>query len=621
MVSEKPQVLIVDDRQENLFVLERLLQTLDVEVILAARGTEALALTLDHDFCVAIVDVQMPEMDGYELVELLRGNKRTARLPVIFVSAIYSDEYHHRRAYDAGAVDFLSKPFVPEILISKVEVFIDLYRQRQQLELLVRELNTVNASLSERAVQLETSATISHQITSILDKDRLLAEIADLIRTRFGYCFVGVWLYAVDEEVMILRASSANAECQEIAPGSVVSCTDEDLQPIARVCRNTAIYYNDGRSSSPENTPPGRAHLVLPLVMGSYMYGALEILHARDAIFDSGAITVLQSQADQIAIAIRNAELYAEVRALNEDLESKVRERTAELEKTYHQLELLDRNKSEFIQIVSHELRTPLTLIMGFGEMLREEPQVKQDPALKYQLEGVTNGALRMQEIVDSMLDVVKIDSRALGLQLHELQLADLFASLREELDVALQERDLALEFVDISTLPSVEADSLALRKLFANLLYNAVKYTPDGGRISVTGRFLDTLGDEASSYVEIVVSDTGIGIDPENHELIFTKFYGTADASFHSSGRTKFKGGGPGLGLAISRGIVEAHVGHIWVESPGHNEITLPGSQFHVVLPLRQTEQTPEEIARRIVQLRSALALGTPGRETASMC
>ena len=117
-MTDKPKILIVDDKPQNLFALEKTLEKLDVAVFKAASGNEALALTLEHDFCMALVDVQMPEMDGYELVELMRGNAVTANLPVIFVSAIYSDEYHHRKGYDSGAVDFLSKPFIPEILMA-----------------------------------------------------------------------------------------------------------------------------------------------------------------------------------------------------------------------------------------------------------------------------------------------------------------------------------------------------------------------------------------------------------------------------------------------------------------------------------------------------------------------
>jgi signal transduction histidine kinase len=121
----------------------------------------------------------------------------------------------------------------------------------------------------------------------------------------------------------------------------------------------------------------------------------------------------------------------------------------------------------------------------------------------------------------------------------------------------------------------------------------NAIKYTPDGGSISILGRQLEVNpADLPRGGVEVVISDTGIGIDPRYQELIFAKFYQTGELSLHSSGKTKFKGGGPGLGLAIAKGIVEAHQGKIWVESPGYDEATCPGSQFHVILPLKQPER-----------------------------
>lgn len=154
----RPKILTVDDRPQNLFVLERLLSTLDVEVYKATSGPEALGLVLEHDFCAAIVDVQMPEMDGYELVELIRGYERAATLPVIFVSAIYSDEYHHRKGYSAGAVDFMSKPFNPDILLSKVKVFIDLFKQRQSLQNLVEKLDAAYLQLGLMNRELEQFA-------------------------------------------------------------------------------------------------------------------------------------------------------------------------------------------------------------------------------------------------------------------------------------------------------------------------------------------------------------------------------------------------------------------------------------------------------------------------------
>ena len=174
--AQKPKILTVDDKPQNLYALEKLLKTLDVEIFQVTSGFEALSLTLEHEFCLAVVDVQMPEMDGYELVELLRGNPDTTSLPVIFVSAIYSDEYHHRKGYDAGAVDFMSKPFVPEILLSKVKIFLDLYHQRVKLKEKNEALEIEIEQRQKAEVDLRKANT---------DKDKLFTIISHDLRNPF----------------------------------------------------------------------------------------------------------------------------------------------------------------------------------------------------------------------------------------------------------------------------------------------------------------------------------------------------------------------------------------------------------------------------------------------------
>jgi len=583
MTNTRPKVLIVDDKPENLYVLERLLSTLDVEVIKAFSGSQALNLTLEHDFCVAIVDIQMPEMDGYELVELLRSNKDTAALPVIFVSAIYSDDYHHRKAYEAGAVDFMSKPFVPEILLSKVKVFIDLYQQRQALQ-------KNNLTLAKRAIQLETSHQVGQQITSILDPEELLSQIVKSIQAEFGYYCVSVWL--VDDahpDRLILQASGGRDSSQPIAAGYILPLNAAP-SITAAVARSGQHYLANDTSADPnymavKELTQTRAELALPLRFGQKVMGVLDIQSDRLAAFEPEDLTALQTLANQIAIAIRNAQLYRQVTHFNEQLEQKVRERTAELQQAYQVLDQLDKTKSDFIEIAAHELRTPLTVIKGYAQILEDQLELKT-AEVEDTLQHIIRGVVRLSDIVNSMLDVARIDADTLRPCKEPVALIEVARVVQNEFEAALQERRQTLSLTGLADLPMIDADPDLMYKVFYHLIINAIKYTPDGGSISISGHTVETNG---QPVVHITFHDTGIGIDPAYHETIFSKFYQTGQVSFHSSGKTKFKGGGPGLGLAIVKGIVQAHGGKIWVESPGYDEQKCPGSTFHVLLPVSQ--------------------------------
>jgi signal transduction histidine kinase len=267
-----------------------------------------------------------------------------------------------------------------------------------------------------------------------------------------------------------------------------------------------------------------------------------------------------------------------------DDMTQRLQERTAELEKSNRTLAQMDRTKVRFIEVSAHELRTPLTLIKGYTQMVQQK--ANGDADLGQLTKGILDGTERMAEIVNSMLDVSKIDSNALRVVRADIQVDSIIGRLQRTFQASLEQRNLTMHVEGLACLPLIQADPDLLYKVFYHLIINAIKYTPDGGMITVSGRMVEEIPD--SPEVEIAVCDTGVGIDPEDQPLVFEKFYQTGEVLLHSSGKTKFKGGGPGLGLAIARGIVEAHRGRIWVESPGYNETTHPGSQFHVRLPVK---------------------------------
>ena len=264
-----------------------------------------------------------------------------------------------------------------------------------------------------------------------------------------------------------------------------------------------------------------------------------------------------------------------------DEMTARLQEHTLELERMNQILKNIDKTKTNFIQISAHELRTPLTLIMGYSQMLEQDMQDK--PEQLALARGILEGSERMTDIVDSMLDVSRIDSNTLFLRKTGMRLDLLIKKVNKGFEKAFAERNIRMTVEGLAELPLIPADPDMLQKVFHHIIMNAIKFTPDGGSINVSGNYLN--GSEPPQ-VEIAVRDTGIGIDPALHHLIFEKFNQTGDVLLHSSGKTKFKGGGPGLGLAIARGIVEAHGGRIWVESPGYNEQSNPGSTFYVSLP-----------------------------------
>lgn len=341
--------------------------------------------------------------------------------------------------------------------------------------------------------------------------------------------------------------------------------------------------------------PQARSWLGIPLIRSDKVIGMLSITRESLKPFSPDELTRAATFAGQAALAIDNAQLYENLANFNQQLELMVTQRTEQLSEAYNQLERLDRTRSDFIGIASHELRTPLTVLRGYSQMLIADPTIQANENLKQLVNGIYSGAGRMHEVVNSMLDMVKIDSRALTLNPEPLAMGMVIKDIVSKFSTALRERKLNLVVVNLSALPPIEVDQEAIYKVFQHLVSNAIKYTPDGGKITISGFVIPQSSlDFPDGGVEILVKDTGIGIDPKHHELIFSKFYQTGETALHSTGETKFKGGGPGLGLTIARGVVEAHHGKLWVESPGCDEVNCPGSEFHVALPVRQ-RRTPQ--------------------------
>ena len=296
-------------------------------------------------------------------------------------------------------------------------------------------------------------------------------------------------------------------------------------------------------------------------------------------------LVTLATLANQTAVALENARLVENLIQLNTELRQAYRD----LDKANRDLERLDKTKSDFISIASHELRTPLTTMIGYTEMLIED-ETLPDTA-KVMLKGISKGTRRLHEIVDSMFDIAQIDTSALQLSLTPVDTSIIIKDVAHRLEKSIKERQQSLS-IEIPPLPKVKADPNLLEKLFQHLLNNAIKFTPNNGRITIMAKTVSSQnGELPNGGIEIIVSDTGVGVDPSARDLIFSKFYQPGELSKHSTSKTRFKGSGVGLGLALSKGIVEVHGGRIWVESTGYDEVNFPGSHFHITLPMSKGE------------------------------
>lgn len=446
--------------------------------------------------------------------------------------------------------------------------------------------------------QYDASLTIhqySESISNILDMDRL-ASIAvgimlEAMQIERGFLFlVDAERQADGRKTYKLRSARSPEERQMVAVeldenGPVASYFIRDQRPLLQYDLDLLPAFRNSPSFERDWFAQLRTEVYIPIFAKKQWIGLLAFGSKLSGNrFTREDLSVLSAHANQTAVALENARLVDNLMRLNQELRSARRT----LEKNNQELERIDQAKSDFISIASHELRTPLTVIKGYTEMLMDDP--KMDKNLKTMMKGIHDGTLRLHEVMDSMFDIAQLDARSLKPHLQPVDLGHLIHEVCIEQSKTVREREQVLT-IQLPSMPLVKADAHLLRKLFQHLIRNAVKFSPNKGRITITGHHIPAIINLPNGGVEILVNDTGVGVDPNLREIIFTKFYQPGELGKHSTSKTRFKGGGAGLGLALSKGIVEAHGGRIWVESPGYDEVNFPGSQFHIILPLAKLE------------------------------
>ena len=477
----KSRILLVDDIEENLVALEAALRRDDAQVISARSGMEALELVLQHEFALAFIDVQMPEMDGFELAELMRGAERSKYIPIIFVTAGAGDAQRVFRGYESGAVDFLFKPVDPHMLRQKAETFIRLDQQRRLL---------------------------ADQFQRIQESEALLRAVMDA---------TPALIYAKD---MQGRYITANRRYRELLGGLHGSDrldsapTDYELFPqeaadqfrindLLAISRGTAIQVEE-RIDQPDGTH-------------TYLASKVPLRNERGEVLGVCAV------ANDISV----------MKKMESDLEQAVQAR------------------EDVLAVVSHDVRNFLQSIKSGVQMLVTRAD-KLSPQVKATIQGRIQSTVDlMTRVITDLMDMANIRTGRIAVEIRPEVGANLVKEAIAIYEPMSQEKGIQLQARCELGDQVVDCDRERILQVLANLVGNSIKFCRSGDSITVSAR-------EVDGVVQIAVSDSGPGIANSDLPMVFDAYWSS----------TQNRSKGTGLGLYITKRIIEAHGSRIWIES-----------------------------------------------------
>jgi signal transduction histidine kinase len=562
-MDEKSSILIVDDLQEKLLVFKTILEELDQNLVLVRSGSEALREILHREFAVILLDVNMPDIDGLETARLIRKYKKSAHTPIIFITA-YADEMQTAQGYSLGAVDYILSPVIPEVLRSKVRVFVDLYQMQQRTRAMAGEqVARARAEAAQLAAEDTTRrsnflARASHELGASLDLEQGMRRLLDLVVPQMAD--MAALLIDADAESPLIFMREERRGRLETHPVAGYEALPERLRAaLQRVVR--------------EGLPLEGQAVCYPLRIGERTLGALALTSEEKSspgLLPQDLVT-LQDLVSRAAIALDNARLYS---SLQREI---VRSREAE-----ESLQDANRRKDEFLAMLSHELRNPLAPIRNAVEVIRR--LAPPDPKLTMARDVVDRQVSLLARLVEELLDVSRISQGKIALKKEPVDLGRIIAHSVETSRPLIDARSQTLT-VSVPTAPVwLSADFARLSQVVSNLLNNASKYTGEGGRIE-----LSASGGEGEAT--ITVRDNGAGIEAQLLPKVFDLFVQGERALDRGQG-------GLGIGLTLVKRLVELHQGQVSVSSEGPGR----GAAFSVTLPCisavgPQQPQVPQRV------------------------
>jgi signal transduction histidine kinase/DNA-binding response OmpR family regulator len=553
--EERVNILVVDDLSEKHVVFGSVLEELNQNVVHARSGKEALRLILKMEFAVILLDVNMPDIDGLETAKLIRQYRKTARTPMLFITA-YADELQTIQGYALGAVDYISTPVVPEILRSKVRVFVDLYRMNRQLQVQMVQREALARSEAARSAAEDAIRRANY----LSEASRLLSRSLntdDTIRTLFQIALPSL----AELAVLALTDDHGGLRCTGLqdpangsspVPGHALAQRrklDPQLAQAVRLAMASRqielvppllLWEEEGSQAIlPENI---EQTAVCPLFAGDRPLGAL-LLFGQRQHFECARMSLIDEVVSRASIAMENARLYTLVQEA-------------------------DARKNEFLAMLAHELRNPLAPISNAVRILHGTEL--QDPTLVWARDVIGRQVDHMSRMVDDLLDVSRFARGKVSVKTELLALATLCERAVEASEPLIRARQQQLSVELPGEAVVIEGDMVRLSQILSNLLNNASKFTPVHGQIGLAAAF-------SGQELRISVSDNGQGIDPAFLPHVFDLF-AQGDQSLDRPH------GGLGIGLTLVKHLVELHGGKVSAFSEGPDR----GTEISVSLPAR---------------------------------
>ncbi len=549
------KILLVDDLPENLFALELIFSNKNYKCVKANSGNKALKILLrEQDFAIILMDVQMPKMDGFETVELIREIETLKHLPIIFLTANMDNSTHVFKGYQVGAIDYMIKPLIPEILIAKVAVFVELYLKTHELlfqndekEKRAAEVSVANIELAfqndekeKRAAELEIA-----NIELAFQNDEKEKRAAELEIANIELAFQN------DEKEK--RAAELGVANKELAFQN-----DEKEKRAAElgVANKELVFQNDEKEKRAAELEIANKELAFQNGEKEKRAAELEIANIELAFQNDEK----EKRAAELGVA--NKELVFQ----NDEKEKRAAElgvanielafQNDEKEKLAEELRIANKELLSFTYISSHDMQEPLRKIQSFiSIILREENETLSDKGKNY-FQRIQSSAERMQKLIIDLLAYSRINETDRKFEKTELSI--IIDDVKAELKDAIEDKNATIEAVEFC---SANIIPFQFRQLIYNLISNALKFSRADIPSLITIRSIIVKGSELNveklspekNYCHITVKDNGIGFEPHFSELIFGVFQ-----KLHSKDVYM----GTGIGLAIVKKIVENHNG-----------------------------------------------------------